>query len=128
MWLTPESLYLISFSLIIVMKITCFILGYKIIRLGYNLITAGVKGEFKFSSDFVGFKADLTSLSPGLLFVLLGVLLMIVAIYINKTVTLQTTKSPGASSINVAPYFEDSTPMPDINEFHFKDSSIIPKK
>ena len=116
MWLTPESLYLASFALIILMKIVCFILSYKIIKLGYNLISAGVKGEFKFSSNFIGFKSDLTSLSPGLLFVLLGVILMMVAIYINKNVSLETGGKPYTSgqtnTINT-----DSTPMPAASDF-----------
>jgi hypothetical protein len=113
MMLTPEGLYLISFSLVILMKIVCFILSYKIIRLGYSLITAGVKGEFKFSSSFLGFKADLASLSPGLLFVLLGVLLMTVAIYINKNITLKTGNSPTTiSKDNRA--FKDSVALPDL--------------
>jgi hypothetical protein len=124
MWLTPESLYLISVSLVIIMKIVCFILSYKIIKLGYNLIFAGVKGEFKFASNFIGFKADLTSLSPGLLFVLLGVLLMVVAIYINKNVTLQTTKKPVTNSKTITPAFGDTTLMPGINDFPSKDSSL----
>jgi hypothetical protein len=124
MWLAPESLYLISVSLVIIMKIVCFILSYKIIRLGYNLIFAGVKGEFKFASNFIGFKADLTSLSPGLLFVLLGVLLMVVAIYINKNVTLQTTKKPVTNSKTITPAFVDTTLMPGMNDFPSKDSSL----
>ncbi|MDB5276355.1 MAG: hypothetical protein JWR61_1310 [Ferruginibacter sp.] len=90
---TPETIYLISFSMIVVMKIICFILGYKTIKLGYNLISAGVKGEFKFSSSFAGFKADLASVSPGLLFVALGIMLITIAIYINKTVSYYNTKS-----------------------------------
>lgn len=106
------------------MKIVCFILSYKIIKLGYNLITAGVKGEFKFSSQFLGFKADLISLSPGLLFVLLGVLLMMIAIYINKTITLQTSKKPAApKEKNIGPVYKDSVVMPGPDEFNLRDSS-----
>lgn len=118
MWLTPESLYLISYSLVIIMKITCFTLGYKIIKLGYNLILAGIKGEFKFSSQFVGFKADLTSLSPGLLFVLLGVLLMMVAIYINKNVTL-TKRKPTVIQVkkDSTQVFKDTLATPGPDEF-----------
>jgi hypothetical protein len=97
---TPESIYLVSFALIILMKIICFILGYKTIKLGYNLITAGVKGEFKFSSSFAGFKADLVSVSPGLLFVVLGIMLITIAVYTKKNVTYHnnTYKTPVADS------------------------------
>ena len=97
---TPEDVYLISFGLVILMKIVCFILGYKTVKLGYNLISSGIKGEFKFSSNFIGFKADLVSISPGLLFVLLGVMLRMIAVYTKKTVTYSDTASqtPAADS------------------------------
>jgi hypothetical protein len=85
--------YSTTFALIIFMKIVCFILGYLIIRLGYKLIASGVKGEFKFSASIGGVKADIASISPGLLFVLLGVLLIGYAIYVEKEVTLNI-KSP----------------------------------
>jgi hypothetical protein len=68
--------YSVSLALVILMKIVCFILGYLTIRLGYELIASGVKGEFKFAASLAGVKADLASVSPGLLFVLLGILLI----------------------------------------------------
>ena len=97
---TPEDVYLISFGLVILMKIVCFILGYKTVKLGYNLISSGIKGEFKFSSNFMGFKADLVSISPGLLFVVLGVMLIMIAVYTKKTITYTDTASqpPAADS------------------------------
>jgi hypothetical protein len=112
MQLTPEFLYLFSYSLAILMKIVCFIISYKVVKLGYQLISAGVKGEFKFSSNFIGFKADLASISPGLLFVLLGVMFMVVAVYVTKNVTYQRE---GPSSTRV------ETPVP-----AQKDSSVSP--
>jgi len=115
--LSPEVMYLTAFALVIVMKIVCFILGYKIIKLGYNLISAGVKGEFKFSANFIGFKADLASLSPGLLFVLLGVLLIAVAVYTNKTSTYQTGRLPATSSADSVKRFKDSTKTPKVGDF-----------
>jgi hypothetical protein len=85
--------YLISFALVILMKIICFVLGYLTIHLGYRLIASGVKGEFKFSANLGGVKADLVSVSPGLLFVALGVFLIGYAIYVEKGV--EFTKRPG---------------------------------
>jgi len=79
----------ISFALIIAMKIVCFILGYLTIRLGYELIASGVKGDFKFSASLGGVKADLASVSPGLLFVLLGTLLIGYAIHVDKEANLK---------------------------------------
>jgi hypothetical protein len=84
------------------MKIVCFILGYLTIRLGHQLISSGVKGEFKFSASMGGAKADLASVSPGLLFVLLGVLLIGYAIGVEKAVHQQLPGSAIAQP-NVSP-------------------------
>lgn len=68
--MTWESVFVYTSMMIIIMKIICFILGYMTVRLGYKLIKSGVTGEFKFSAELAGSKADLASVSPGLLFVL----------------------------------------------------------
>ncbi|HHD64921.1 MAG TPA: hypothetical protein ENK96_11320 [Desulfobulbaceae bacterium] len=87
--MTPETAYLISFGMVILMKIVCFILGYLTVRLGYELIASGVKGEFKFSAQLGGAKAALAGMSPGLLFVFLGVFLIGYAMYVEKGVELK---------------------------------------
>jgi hypothetical protein len=78
--------------MIIFMKIIVFILGYLTVRMGHDLIKSGVKGEFKFSANLGGAKADLASVSPGLLFLLLGVFLIGYAIYLDKNVEMTTPK------------------------------------
>lgn len=92
------------------MKIICFILGYLTIRLGYKLIKSGVTGEFKFSTSLSSFKADLASVSPGLLFVLLGVILIGYAMSEDKSVDV-TTKSknsvPSETSLESGSNSED---------------------
>ncbi len=93
--MSEEQVFVISYALLISMKIVCFILGYLTIRLGYKLIGSGIKGEFKFSAKFGGLKADLASISPGLLFVLLGVFLIGYAIYVEKSV--EVVKKPSTS-------------------------------
>lgn len=70
--------------MVILLKLVCFIIGYLIIRLGYKLINSGVKGEFKFTGETKGVKGGLVSSSPGLLFVLLGAILIGYAMYVNK--------------------------------------------
>lgn len=96
--LSDEWAFVLSFGLVILMKIVCFVLGYLTIRLGYQLIASGVKGEFKFSAKLGGVKTDLASVSPGLLFVLLGVLLIGFAMYVDKGVSvekkIQSSKPP----------------------------------
>jgi hypothetical protein len=86
--LEPAVAWLIAFAMIIGMKTVVFILGYLTIRLGYHLVRSGVQGEFKFSAKLAGAQADLASISPGLLFVLLGVALISIAISVDKTVTV----------------------------------------
>lgn len=84
--MSPEVAFVSTNALLVLMKIVCFVLGYLTIRLGYKLIDSGVKGNFKFSASLGGAKADLASVSPGLLFVLLGVFLIGYAIYVDKPV------------------------------------------
>jgi len=82
--MTEQYVVLLSNVMVMAMKITIFVVGYLTVRLGYNLLLAGVKGEFKFSAKIGGSKADLVSVSPGLLFVLLGVLLVGYALTVDK--------------------------------------------
>lgn len=73
-------------TLIFLLKVTCLVLGYLVVKLGHGLLTSGVKGEFKFQAEWSGLRADLASASPGLLFLLLGILLMGYAIGVSKIV------------------------------------------
>ena len=72
------------YAMAVLMKTACFILGYLTIRLGYLLIASGAKGEFKFAASLGNLKGNLASVSPGLLFVMLGVFFMAYAIYVPK--------------------------------------------
>jgi hypothetical protein len=110
--------YLVSLALVILMKCLCFILGYLTIRLGYQLIASGVRGEFKFAASLAGAKADLVSLSPGLLFVLLGVLLIGYAVYLEKPVTV--TLPRGLESHGIPPLPQPLVPneLPSQNKEH----------
>lgn len=98
-----ESIELIKVNLlyIFVIKVLCLLLGFIIVWLGFKLILLGAKGEFKFSTDSKGIKARLESSSPGLLFVLLGVLLMCYALFVKKELenTYQTNESRKAKKI-----------------------------
>jgi hypothetical protein len=86
--MSPQVAFVVSWAALILMKIVCFILGYKTVVLGYKLILAGSKGEFKFSASLSGLKADLAGVSPGLLFVFLGVVLIGYAMYVEKSLDL----------------------------------------
>ena len=89
--------------LVFLLKIVCFILGYLTIRLGADLLREGVKGGFNFSTELKGLKGGLVSSSPGLLFVLLGVMLIGYAMSINKPFSLSTTASKPTHSTKSLP-------------------------
>jgi hypothetical protein len=84
--LTSENLILINLILLFTLKIVVFILGFLAIRIGAKLLREGVRGEFKFKAEFTGTTADLQSGSPGLLFTLLGIILIGFAMAYNKEI------------------------------------------
>ena len=79
---------IMAFSL----KITAFVLGFLTIKMGNSLIRDGIKGGFKFSTEAKGMKGALESSSPGLLFILLGVVLIGYAMFVEKGVDLKEYK------------------------------------
>jgi len=93
-----ETLTLVGSVLILSLKIVCLVLGYLTIRLGYTLLLKGIQGEFKFKTKWPGINADLQSASPGLLFLLLGILLMAYAMMVEKGVTVTQNSVPAKGS------------------------------
>jgi hypothetical protein len=81
-----QTIFIVAMCLGILLKIACFYLGYLIVKIGAGLLRDGVTGEFKFNAGFSGLKGDLASASPGLLFLLLGVVLIGYAMYLPQTV------------------------------------------
>jgi hypothetical protein len=107
------QLAFINLVLLFFLKVTLFLLGYLVVRLGYRLLDAGVKGEFKFQAAWSGLRADLASASPGLLFLLLGVVLMGYAMGVSKIVELDI-QGP-ADLAPPAPVFPDpARPRPEV--------------
>ncbi len=104
------SLALTGIILQFVLKLVCFVLGFLTIRLGYDLIKAGVKGEFTFKGELGGASADLRSVSPGLLFVLLGVVLIGYGMWVPKET--RYTEPSSARRRNVV-----DPPLPTDDEF-----------
>lgn len=91
------QIVVLGIVLVFLLKITAFVLGYLTIRLGYQLIADGAKGEFNFSGELIGAKAGLVSMSPGLLFVVLGTFLIGYAIFVDKE-TMFIREAPPVSS------------------------------
>ena len=78
------------------------VIGYLIIRLGAQLLREGVKGEFKFEGSGGPGKASLASASPGLLFVLLGVVLAGYAMSLPQKFHLDLPSNPPAAAGSTA--------------------------
>jgi NhaP-type Na+/H+ or K+/H+ antiporter len=96
--MNPKNLYLINLVLVFIYKIVAIIIGYCTIKLGYRLIKNGFKGKFKFNAQYKGFKADLYSASPGLLFVLLGSALIVFSIVTKYPLTYKEKSIPTNST------------------------------
>jgi hypothetical protein len=86
-----QSITTINLILLFILKFMCLVFGFWTVYLGYDLLKRGVKGEFKFSAKLSGGKADLVSASPGLLFVLLGIILIGFALYVKKDIPIRFT-------------------------------------
>ena len=95
---TLTNLVALNLTYVFLLKVMSLVLAYLTIRLGYTLLAAGAKGEFKFSATFHGAKATLASVSPGLLFVLLGIALALYAVGVKKVTTYEAspTSAKGA--------------------------------
>lgn len=91
---------------VLAFKVTVLVVGYKIARLGHDLLLKGISGGFKFSGGYAGIKGDLISSSPGLLFLLLGVVLLCVGVW--KDAQFATTSNGSRSSGATADQAEDS--------------------
>ena len=88
--MSPEiQQHLISVFFIWSYKIITIIVGYYFAKLGYNLLIKGVTGEFKFSAQYKGVKADLISASPGIFFILMGAIIVGIGLY--KGMNIETT-------------------------------------
>ncbi|MGI4758083.1 MAG: hypothetical protein ACRYGF_14690 [Janthinobacterium lividum] len=103
---TPMNAVMFNLLLLFLLKSLCFLLGYLTVRLGYGLIRDGAKGDFTFKADLAGFKADLASVSPGLLFVLLGIGLIGYAMAVNKVVDY---RAAGPATVTANP---PDSPLP----------------
>ena len=82
---SENTLMAIAFMLsVLILKITAFILGYLIVKLGHDTMIKGVTGEVDFGFEGSGFKTKLKSGSPGAFFVLAGAAIIIWALFVEK--------------------------------------------
>jgi hypothetical protein len=95
---SDQQLVLINLCLLFLLKVTCFVLGYGIVKIGAELLREGVRGEFKFKTSMGSAKADLVSASPGLLFLVLGVVLIAFAMWVHKVIPFRSEEETAAGS------------------------------
>ena len=113
--MSPAGLAAYNLTLLFLLKLASLLIGFLTIRLGYVLLQSGAKGEFKFSGKIGGASADLASMSPGLLFVLLGVALIGYAVFVEKIIELRIPTEQ-AVTVPDAPLPSVQTAQPKIME------------
>ncbi|HEV2815611.1 MAG TPA: hypothetical protein VGW40_00095 [Allosphingosinicella sp.] len=101
--MTDQGLYFATLSGMMLLKIVVFVLGYLTIKIGASLLREGVRGEFQFKSEFHGFKGDLASASPGLLFLLVGGVLIGYAIAVDKPISYRSGPAAAEQSAPSVP-------------------------
>jgi hypothetical protein len=85
----------IAFMLsVLVLKITAFVLGYLIVRLGHDTLIKGVSGQIDFGFSGSGLRAKLKAASPGALFVLMGAAIILWGLTVQKPMEIKMLPSP----------------------------------
>jgi hypothetical protein len=101
--MTDQGIYLATLSAMLLLKVVVFILGYLTIKIGASLLREGIRGEFHFKSEFQGFKGDLASASPGILFLVVGGILIGYAIAVEKPIHYEPESELRSASAPAAP-------------------------
>lgn len=81
---TALWMHIVTAGSILAFKLGVLIVGYLIARLGYQLLLQGIKGEFKFQGKYRETTLDLISASPGIFFIFLATVLLIVGVVKDK--------------------------------------------
>jgi len=99
----PEVI--VALCAVVIVKLAAIIAGYGIIKMGYEALMKGVKGEFDFggkTKSDIEFK--LVSTSPGLFFVLFGAFIIIWALFVKQPMHFSySADTPVAASEKIAP-------------------------
>lgn len=74
---------------ILVLKVTAFVLGYFIVKLGHDTMIRGVTGEVDFGFSGSGFETKLKSASPGAFFILMGSAIILWGLTVDKPFTVE---------------------------------------
>jgi len=94
----------------LVLKVTAFVLGYLIVKLGHDTMIRGVSGEIDFGFSGSGFETKLKSASPGAFFILMGAAIIIWGLTVEKPFAIEVP--PPQQSVTPAPS-PSTVPRPD---------------
>ena len=102
--ITASSPVAIVFMLsMLALKITAFVLGYLIVRLGHDTLVKGVTGQIDFGFSGSGFKAKLKAASPGALFVLMGAAIILWGLAVQKPFEVKAGPAAEQTVVQAAP-------------------------
>jgi hypothetical protein len=127
LYLDPNLLSIVNTIAVLLAEITTLVVGYLLVRLGFELIRDGAKGDFNFTGDLRGIKLGLASVSPGTLFALLGAVVIVVTLIQHRSVNttqrvpnphLQAASGAGASQARANPLTQLSADPPPLNQSH----------
>lgn len=86
-------------------KITAFVLGYLIVRLGHDTLIKGITGEIDFGFTGQGVEAKLKAGSPGAIFIVAGAAIIIWGLTVERPMSL-SLNPPVAEATVPAPAVE----------------------
>lgn len=80
------------------MKITAFVIGYLIVKLGHDTLIKGVSGDIDFGFSGAGIDTKLKSASPGAFFVLAGAAIIMWGLFVDKPISLSLNPADSKST------------------------------
>ncbi len=100
--------YMIS---VVILKITAFVLGYLIVRLGHDTLIKGVTGAFDFGFEGGGVSTKLKAATPGTFFVLAGAAIIIWGLFVSKPYQMEFSVKPAPAKQSAVKASPDTSHM-----------------
>jgi len=114
--LTQSTPMAVAFMLsVTAIKITAFILGYLIVKMGHDTLIRGVSGDIDFGFEGSGFKTKLKAGSPGALFIVAGAAIIIWGLTVERPMGISLSPSQQAAA-ETKPAVTENTSTPNRRE------------
>jgi len=97
---------------VVLLKITAFIIGYLIVKLGHDTFVKGITGEFDFGFTGQGVSARLKSAAPGTFFVLAGAAIIMWGLFVSKPYDFSFTEKMHQQRLEQPAPAAKSEPVP----------------